>query len=91
MIVKQKKGRKRRINYFRLGLVIAFLCGIVAVGCYAVFRFVSIFVDIKGDKTVTVEVFSQYEEQGAVDRITHQDLQPVGEVDTSKVGTYRIA
>ncbi len=91
MIVKQKKNRKRRINYFRLTLVIAFLCAIIVLVCYAMLRFIPLFVDINGERTVTVEVFSQYEEQGAVDRITHQDLQPVGEVDTSKVGTYRIA
>ncbi|MBR0386090.1 MAG: DUF5011 domain-containing protein, partial [Erysipelotrichaceae bacterium] len=88
MSEKKTKAKMSTSRLITLCMAVTFL---LAGAIYMALQIVPISVVIKGDKFMYVEVFSDYTEYGAVDRFTNEELTPVGQVDTSKVGTYFIS
>lgn len=86
-----KKRKKRKYNPVRLAIVIAFLGLILTAMIYVSLKFIPVFVSIEGKKHMTIEVNSEYVEYGAVSTFSKEPLPAEGEVDTSKLGTYKIA
>ena len=79
-------AKTRRKWTLLIGLPCLLLCAAAMV-----FLFAPFFISINGDETVTVEVFSPYEDAGAVNTITGQPIEGKGEVDTDKIGSYTVA
>ncbi|MBR5430305.1 MAG: DUF5011 domain-containing protein [Firmicutes bacterium] len=68
------------------------LSGLLLLSASALFFiFAPLFIQINGDETVAVDVFSVYEDAGAVAAIGGRPLTGTGEVDTEHIGTYKVA
>lgn len=53
-------------------------------------RYLPVFVSINGDSDITIEVNSDYIDQGATNTITKKPISSTGSVDTSKLGDYKL-
>ena len=73
-----KKAVKRNL------ILIAALIAIISV----ILKTVPVFMEMLGDKEMTLEVFSDFEDPGAISTITNETITGKGEVDTSVVGDY---
>ena len=88
------RSRRKRRKLILLGGIILSLVLLVVI--IANVFMTSLSIDIKGKKTLTLEVGSKYEEMGAKAYIGNLfskkelDVQVKGDVDTSKIGTYTI-
>ena len=79
------KGKHKWLRALLIGLPCLLLAAAVLVLLYAPFL-----IRLTGDETVTVEVFSPYEDAGAICTVTGQAIEGTGEVDTDKVGAYTV-
>lgn len=79
--MKNKKRRKTRKLKIILGLLI--------VSLFLILKFVPIFVSLNGDKTINIEVNSEFIDPGA-DSLLNTPIKVIGQLDTSKLGKYKI-
>ncbi|MBQ1342282.1 MAG: DUF5011 domain-containing protein, partial [Erysipelotrichaceae bacterium] len=84
MAKKKKKVRfKKWFIYTVLGLIV-FLC------LFILLRTVPVFVVMEGEKSMTLEVHSEFVDPGAYNRFTKKPITPKGTVDTDTLGKYRL-
>ena len=79
--MKNKKRRKTRKLKIILGLLI--------VSLFLILKFVPIFVSLNGDKTINIEVNSEFIDPGA-NSLLNTPIKVIGQLDTSKLGKYKI-
>ena len=79
--MKKKERRKTRRLQILLGLLIVFL--------FLILKFVPIFVTLNGDRTINIEVNSEFLDPGANSTL-NTPIKVIGELDTSKLGKYKI-
>ena len=84
MAKKKKRVRfKKWFVYTVLGLIV-FLC------LFILLKTVPVFVVMEGDKTMTLEVHSEFVDPGAYNRFTKKPITPKGTVDVDTLGKYRL-
>lgn len=71
--------------------LVSLLIILLIITIYLVLKFVPIFVSINGDTTINIEVNSEYIDEGAINPFTRKQLNPIGNVDTTTIGKYKVA
>lgn len=66
------------------------LFSLLLISTVLVFLLVPFFIRVNGDATVTVEVNTDYEDPGATNVLTGEHIDGAGDVDTGKLGSYRM-
>ena len=83
MAKKKKRRYKKWFVYTVLG-ILAFLA------LFILLKKVPIFVVMEGDKKMTIEVHSEFNDPGAINRFSKKQLTPKGSVDTHTLGKYTL-
>ncbi len=56
----------------------------------AILKIIPVFMEIKGDRDLTLEVFSDFEDPGAISTLTNETIAGDGKVDTGVIGDYTV-
>lgn len=83
MAKKKKRKFKKWFVYTVIGLL-------VFVGLFVLLKTVPVFVVMEGEKTMTLEVHSEFNDPGAYNRFTRKPITPKGSVDTDTLGKYKL-
>lgn len=76
----------------RLGKIILIIIFIFSILTFGICHILNHTISLKGDKYITLVLNEEYEEYGAFNRYngSSRDIEIIGDVDTTKVGTYKV-
>lgn len=77
------------VKFNKIFLIIVFVLSLM---CFGVIHIFNHAINLKGDKYVTILLNEEYHEKGAVNvyNESDKDIEIIGEVDNTKIGTYKI-
>ena len=83
MAKKKKRKFKKWFVYTVIGLIVFLFL-------FIILKTVPVFVVMEGDKSMTLEVHSEFNDPGAYNRFTKKAITPKGNVDTDTLGKYKL-
>ena len=83
MAKKKKRKFKKWFVYTVIGLIVFLFL-------FIILKTVPVFVVMEGDKSMTLEVHSEFNDPGAYNRFTKKAITPKGSVDTNTLGKYKL-